>query len=347
MNKVLGGLKLVWLSFLLAAAVSVACGREPVAPLPVDTTAASASATAPVASTSAANETAAPMTAATAPATAATAPVTAATAPSAEAQTTITQTTEAADTPQSEGASEPLRVIRSRSVTTPSTLQLVGSSSGFHLSQAFQGTPTEGALTVSAIGSVTVAADEAYVVIAPEQFYGPSGPARMSAEDRNEIIAKLAELGVPEEAIEIEELYRYGASSISVEVELDELEEKSQAILDAVESVLGRAESHGLRFGLLPENCDRALSLARREAVPGTEMAADDLALALGVERGVVIGAVELPGAYPSFGFGLPGAGDEGCSGQASDPYSGFASFDSEPEVEISVNLQVAYLIVR
>ena len=346
MNKVLGGLKLVGLSLLLAAAVSVACGREPAAPLPVETTAASASATAPVASTSAANETAAPMTAATAPATAATAPVTAATAPPAEAQTAITQTTEAADTPQSEGASEPLRVIRSRSVTTPSTLQLVGSS-GFHLSQAFQGTPTEGALTVSAIGSVTLAADEAYVVIATEQFYGPSGPARMSAEDRNEIIAKLAELGVPEEAIEIEELFRYGASSISVEVELDELEEKSQAILDAVESVLGRAESHGLRFRLLPENCDRALSLARREAVPGTEMAADDLALALGVERGVVIGAVELPGAYPSFGFGLPGAGDEGCSGQASDPYSGFASFDSKPEVEISVNLQVAYLIVR
>ena len=226
-------------------------------------------------------------------------------------------------------------------------MTLVGSSSGFNLSQAFQGTPTEGALTVSAIGSVTVAADEAYVVIAPEQYYGSSGPALMSAEDRNEIIAKLAEIGVPEEAIEIEELFRYGGSSISVEVELDELEEKSQAILDAVESVLGRAESHGLRFGLLPENCDRALSLARREAVPGTEIAADDLALALGVERGVVVSAVELPGAYPNFGFGLPGAGDEGCRGQASDPYSGFASFDSEPEVEISVNLSVAYLIVR
>ena len=226
-------------------------------------------------------------------------------------------------------------------------MTLLGSSSGFNLSQAFQETPTEGALTVSAIGSVTVAADEAYVVIAPEQYYGPSGPAPMSAEDRNEIIAKLAELGVPEEAIEIEDLFRYGGSSISVEVELDELEEKSQAILDAVESVLGRAESHGLRFGLLPENCDRALSLARREAVPGTEIAADDLALALGVERGVVIAAVELPGAYPHFGFGVPGAGDEGCSGQASDPYSGFVSFDSEPEVEISVNLSVAYLIVR
>ena len=343
MNKVLGGLKVVGLSFLLAAAVSVACGLEPVAPLPVDTTAASASATAPVSSATADTAATAPVTAATAPATMAQATEAQAT----EAQTATTQTTEAAETPQSEGGSEPLQVIRSRSVTTPSTLQLVGSRSGFHLSQAFQGTPTEGALTVSAIGSVTLAADEAYVVIATEQFYGPSGPARMSAEDRNEIIAKLAELGVPEEAIEIEELYRYGASSISVEVELDELEEKSQAILDAVESVLGRAESHGLRFGLLPENCDRALSLARREAVPGAEMAADDLALALGVERGVVIGAVELPGAYPSFGFGLPGAGDEGCSGQASDPYSGFASFDSKPEVEISVNLQVAYLIVR
>ena len=338
MNKVLGGLKLVALSLILVAAVSVACRSEPATPLPVETTAANGSATAPVASTSAATETAAPMTAATAPATAAQAP---------EVQATAAQTTEAAETPQSEGGSNPLGVTSSRSVTSPSTLTLLGSSSGFNLSQAFQGTPTEGALTVSAIGSVTVAADEAYVVIAPEQYYGTSGPAPMSAEDRNEIIAKLAEIGVPEEAIEIEELFRYGGSSISVEVELDELEEKSQAILDAVESVLGRAESHGLRFGLLPENCDRALSLARREAVPGTEIAADDLALALGVERGVVIAAVELPGAYPSFGYGLPGAGDEGCSGQASDPYSGLASFDSKPEVEISVNLQVAYLIVR
>ena len=333
MNKVLGGLKVVGLSFLLAAAVSVACGREPVAPLPVDTTAASASATAPVSSATAD--------------TAATAPVTAATAPATMAQATEAQATEAqtATTQTTEASSEPLRVIRSRSVTTPSTLQLVGSSSGFHLSQAFQGTPTEGALTVSAIGSVTLAADEAYVVIAPEQYFGSSGPGPMSAEDRNKIIAKLAELGVPEEAIEIEELFRYGASSISVEVELDELEEKSQAILDAVESVLGRAESHGLRFGLLPENCDRALSLARREAVPGTEIAADDLALALGVERGVVIGAVELPGAYA--GFGLPGVGNDGCNGQEFDRYAGFASFDSKPEVEISVNLQVAYLIVR
>ena len=333
MNKVLGGLKLVGLSLILVAAVSVACRSEPAAPLPVETTAASVSATAPVASTTAA--------------TAATASMTAATAPATMAQATAAQTTEAAETPQSEGGSEPLGVISSRSVTTPATMALVGSSSGFNLSQAFQGTPSEGALTVSAIGSVTVAADEAYVVIAPEQYYGPSGPAPMSAEDRNEIIAKLAEIGVPEEAIEIEDLFRYGGSSISVEVELDELEVKSQAILDAVESVLRRAESHGLRFGLLPENCDRALSLARREAVPGTEIAADDLALALGVERGVVVSAVELPGAYPNFGFGLPGAGDEGCRGQASDPYSGFDSFDSEPEVEISVNLQVAYLIVR
>ena len=338
MNKVLGGLKLVGLSLILVAAVSVACRNEPAAPLPVETTAASVSATAPVASTTTATASTAPVTAAVAPATI---------AQPTEAQATAAQTTEAAETPQSEGGSEPLGVISSRSVTTPATLTLVGSSSGFNLSQAFQGTPTEGALTVSAIGSVTVAADEAYVVIAPEQYYGSSGPALMSAEDRNEIIAKLAEIGVPEEAIEIEELFRYGGSSISVEVELDELEEKSQAILDAVESVLGRAESHGLRFGLLPENCDRALSLARREAVPGTEIAADDLALALGVERGVVVSAVELPGAYPHFGFGLPDAGDEGCRGQASDPYSGFASFDSEPEVEISVNLSVAYLIVR
>ena len=113
MNKVLGGLKLVGLSLILVAAVSVACRSEPAAPLPLETTAASGSASAPVASTTTATASTAPVTAAAAPATAAQAP---------EAPAAAAQTTEAAQTPQSEGGSKPLGVTSSRSVTSPRPL---------------------------------------------------------------------------------------------------------------------------------------------------------------------------------------------------------------------------------
>ena len=62
----------------------------------------------------------------------------------------------------------------------------------------------------------------------------------MTDEDRQQIRENLAEIGVPEEAVEFENLALYGPSSISVEVELDELEEKREQILDAVEEVIRR-----------------------------------------------------------------------------------------------------------
>ena len=81
-----------------------------------------------------------------------------------------------------------------------------------------------------------------------------------------------------------------------------------------------RSESHGVRYSLTAENCDRALSLARREAVPATEKAGDDLAEALGLERGTVIGALEYP--PQNSGYGFPGAGIDACSGVSLSPIS-------------------------
>ena len=96
---------------------------------------------------------------------------------------------------------------------------------------------------MSAMGSVTVAADEAYVVIVPEQRYGPSGPEQMTDDDRQDIRDALGELGVSEEDIEFSVVATYGPTSISVEVELDQLGEQKQPIIDAVEEVIRRSES--------------------------------------------------------------------------------------------------------
>ena len=143
MCGLLSRLTLVSLFMLVTAAVSIGCGGEVDAPLPVG----------------------APGVGATAPA------LEAATLPPAATATAIIPT--AAPTPAPEAAAEgergneSLEVISSRSVSTPSRLELVGSG-GFNLSPMPQTMPTEGGLTVAAIGSVTVAADEAYVVIIPE-----------------------------------------------------------------------------------------------------------------------------------------------------------------------------------
>ena len=209
-----------------------------------------------------------------------------------------------------------------------------------------QTVPTEGGLTVSAIGSVTVVADESYVVIVPERIFSSSGQGQMTDEDRQQIRENLAEIGVPEEAVEFENLALYGPSSISVEVELDELEEKREQILDAVEEVIRRLESHGVLYTLTEENCEKALSLARREAIPRAERAADDLAQALEVTRGAVIGALEHSLTNNlGYGYGLAGVNTYACGAQASSPYPNVVPFDAEAEVKVTVGLQITYSI--
>ena len=204
--------------------------------------------------------------------------------------------------------------------------------------QALPTVPTEGGLTVSAIGSKTAAADEAYIVVLPERSSSSSGYDEMTDEDRQQIRDNLVELGIPQEAVEFENLTRYGTSSISVEVDLDEVAEKREPILEAVAEAIRRYESYGVVYGLSEKSCEAALSLARRDAIPRAERAADDLADALEVERGMVIGALEQP-TTASIYYGLVDIGDHQCGSLG----SGIVPFDAKPEVEVAVGLQITY----
>ena len=338
----LGRLRLAVLFLVIAAAALVAC-REAGTSLPVGTPGETSPLEAPVATTLPTERPIETVPAAAASPTERPKE----TAPAAAASPTErpAETPRAVAPPRQEAEGGSLRLISSRSASTPLSSPL-GSAGNFSLSPSPQPAPVEGGLTVSAIGSVTVAADEAYVVIFPEQVYGPSGLQQMTGEDREEIREKLAELGVAEEDVEFESQGRYGSSSISVEVELGDLAEKSEPILEAVEEVIRRSEAHGVVYSLTPENCDRALSQARREAIPSVEKAADDLAEALGLERGTVIGALEYP--LTNFGYGfssLSGPDVHACGSLASQPYSNLVPLDAEPEVEVSVGLQVTYSI--
>ena len=195
-----------------------------------------------------------------------------------------------------------------------------------------------GGLTATANGSTTVPADDAYVVVIPEQFYGPGGPEKLSGEDRDDVAQNLMDMGIGEDDIEFEYGQPYGPETISVEVQIGDLPEIGDLILNAMEDVIRRSEHSGVRFTLSEENCDEALGLARLDAISQIDRKADDLAAALGMVRGGVIGAVEEP--FSNFGYSL--ASTDRCGGLFPDPYS-LLSFDAEPSVDVVLPLQLTY----
>ena len=181
-------------------------------------------------------------------------------------------------------------------------------------------------------------ADEAYIVVIPEQFYGPGGPEKLSGEDRDDVAQNLMDMGIGEDDIQFESGQLYGLETISVEVQIGDLPEIGDLILNAIEDVIRRSEHSGVRFTLSEENCDRALALARRDAISQIDRKADDLAAALSMVRGGVVGAVEDP--FSDFRYG-PGSADR-CGGLSQDPYA-LLSFDAEPSVDVVLPLQLTY----
>lgn len=336
MSKLSKSLRLAIPPLLVVALLTLACGQETIEPAPTATSDSPAPAATSESAVPPATAVAAPLPETPVPATAPPEPTAVPTEIPGSTAPTPTQPAASDRRPSGGGAS--LVLLGSHSVAAPSGPANFG---GFSLSPVPQTFAAAGTLTVSAIGSVTVAADEAYVVVLPEMDYGPSGPQQLSEKDREEILANLAAIGVAEDDIDFEILSRYEPSTISVEVEVDEVATLGDSIVEQVEEVVRRSESFGVRFGLSDENCDQAISLARREAVPAAERAADDLADALGVDRGAVNGALEYP--LQNDPYRWLGADIDRCGGGATHRFGVLLPFDSEPEVEVSVGLQVSY----
>ena len=214
------------------------------------------------------------------------------------------------------------------------------SGSGFGALPISHEVSESGGLTVTANGSVTVSADEAYVVVIPEQFYGPTGPERLSSEDREDVVQNLMAIGIGEDDVEFASGQQYDPETISVEVQIEDLPEIGALILDAVEDVVRRSERSGVHFSVSGENCDQALAAARQEAITQAEGDSLDLAEALGVVRGGIIIAVESP--TNSFGPGLPSL--DKCGGGQFHPYqTPLIPFDADPEVEVSLRMRITY----
>ena len=190
-----------------------------------------------------------------------------------------------------------------------------------------------GGLTVTASGSVKVAADEAYVVVVPEPFHGPGGPERLSTEDRADLVQSLMVIGIEENDIEFESGQRFEPEIISVEVAAQDLPAIGDLILDAVEDVVRRSQLSGVRFSVSEESCDQAVALARQEAIIQAERDSSDLAAALDVVRGEIIGVLEYP--LTDFGNEFPSS-ESRCGNGEFHPYEiPLMPFDAEPEIAI------------
>ncbi len=242
------------------------------------------------------------------------------------------------------GSGEPATEI-APSISMPTAGVLSHSGTG-RLSPLLQDQARTGGLTVSAVGSVTRPADEAYIIIAPDPYYGASGPELLSSEDKQDIIDGLAQLGIEESAIEFILIGRYDPTTISVEMDLETLSTQAEQVVEAVTEVVRQVEFHGVRYVLSPEHCHQALALARRQAIPSAQQAADDLAEAFGVALGSVTSVLEYP---VSSSFTQVRTNTDGCSYQNVDSYSrnvaDMVSLDSEQEVTVNIGLQITYSI--
>ena len=225
----------------------------------------------------------------------------------------------------------PEQVVEFQALPGPTSGAFVSlGGTGFGTLPISQELSEAGGLTVTAVGSVTVSANEAYVIVIPEQFYGPGGPEKLSHEDRDDIVQNLLDIGISEDDIAFESGQQYDPETISVEVQIDDLPEIGDLILDAVEDVIRRTERSGAVFSVSGQKCDQALAAARQEAITRAEGDSLDLAEALGVVRSGIITAVESPA--NSFSPVLPGL--DKCGGGEFHPYqTPLMPFDADPEV--------------
>ena len=207
---------------------------------------------------------------------------------------------------------------------------------------AAPGAPAAG-LTVRHSQSATVAADVAFVSVflAPGSGFGPGGPQPVSAKDQAAVVAALAAQGIARTDISFEANFNFGPfAEVAVKVGVGDLKTKGQPIVDAIEKVLGRAQSSGARFGLT--SCTAALNPIRKAGFTAAEEKAKSLAAAGGLTLGAVVAVAE--GTTPNI-FGPPVS--DPCSPQAGNAkFPGSAlGFDAPAEVKVSLDIVVTYAL--
>jgi uncharacterized protein YggE len=200
-------------------------------------------------------------------------------------------------------------------------------------------------LSATGVGSATARADEAYVIVAIEQRYGPSGPEPLSRDQRDEVIEKLRDLDIDEDDIEIESPFFSGQMVVSVDVALDRLPDIGEEIVDAVEDVLGRSNVQGVVFS--HTNCQAVLAEARKQAFGDASARAEALAGTAGVTLGGLLSIADSgPPPSPYGPQEMPCSEDLARRISLGGPYQGDVKpFDAEAVMTVSTTVSAVYAI--
>lgn len=196
-------------------------------------------------------------------------------------------------------------------------------------------------LIVSAVGSVTYPADEAYLIVIPDYFYGSPETEQFTAHDRQALITAVQDQGLSEEDVSFISRGRYEPVVIRVVIGVNRTAEHRQALADSIQDNLRRRfEVMGMTYALTPDNCREAAAAARRQAVPIVQQAASDLAAAFGVQLGPVVGVREYPIASSTHR-----TKPDICAVQDGSHYlhSSLVDLAAASEVEVAIGLQVTY----
>ena len=199
-------------------------------------------------------------------------------------------------------------------------------------------------LVVSAVGSVTYPADEAYLIVIPDYFYGPPETEQFTAQDRQALMTAVQGQGLSKKAVSFISRSRYEPVVIRVAIGMDQTAEYRQALADSIQDNLRqRIEVMGMTYALTPANCkEAAAAAARQQAVPLIQQAASDLAAAFGVQLGPVVGVREYPIASST-----RRTKPDICAVQDDSHYlhSTLVDLAAASEVEVAIGLQVTYLL--
>lgn len=209
----------------------------------------------------------------------------------------------------------------------------------------FSATHPEAGITVTAVGTVTYPADEAFLIAIPEHYYGEE--PQFKADDRLDLVEDIveAELGLTKDDVSFISYGRYESLVIKIRIPLENLSEHKVEVAELVQdSLRQRVEELGMTYGLSETNCQAAISEARRLAIPIAQQAALDVVDAFDHELGTLVGVREYsPNSYAIVGR----MKQDVCDLQINNKYleSDLTDLESDPEVDVSVGLQVTYAI--
>ena len=234
------------------------------------------------------------------------------------------------------------------------SVDILRSSGGLGLSIApvLPGSPQQASIATSSRGVTVrrtetgvVPADDAYVVVLSQALpVGPGGPIGViSSRNQAELVKALEAIGVKKEDVRFDLGGAIGPfSSVAVHTPLQSISDQGKKVVDAVEGVLGRSSSSGVRFGLT--NCTAAFEPARKKAFAAAQEEAKSFASLASLNLGP-IAAISETISPPVVNGPTPPDPCNPLASSAGPGISNLEPLDAKPEATVRLEVTLTYSI--